>query len=174
MPPHSSYFLKSPRLGFLTWAMEDIPLALRLWGSPEVTKTFGGPFSDQQIHERLNREIANQLAYNLQYWPVFLLTNAEFAGCCGLRPYNLEKQFFELGFHFLPQFWGKGLASEAAQAVISYAFGPLALKGLFAGHHPQNAASARVLQKLGFHYTHDELYAPTGLMNPSYFLAPPR
>ena len=173
MPPQNTYFLNSPRLGFRTWSMEDVPLALALWGNLEVTKTFGGPFSESQILERLAREIANQLSYKLQYWPVFLLATNEFAGCCGLRLYKQGKQIFELGFHFLPQFWGKGLATEAAQAVISYAFGPLALKGLFAGHHPDNAASKKVLEKLGFRYTHDELYPPTGLMNPSYFLAPP-
>lgn len=174
MSPQSSYFLQSPRLGFRVWTMEDLPFALSLWGNLEVTRTFGGPFSEGQIHERLVREIANQLAYKLQYWPVFLLDDDDFAGCCGLRPYKQEKRIFELGFHFCPQYWGKGFATEAAQAVISYAFGPLGLKGLFAGHHPQNATSARVLQKLGFRYTHDELYPATGLMNPSYFLAPPR
>jgi [ribosomal protein S5]-alanine N-acetyltransferase len=172
--PNLSSFLTSPRLGFRTWSTEDLPLAQSLWGNLDVTKTFGGPFTQSQIQERLNREIANQRTHHLQYWPVFFLATGEFTGCCGLRPYDLEKQIFELGFHFLPNFWGKGIATEAAQTVIAYAFGPLALKGLFAGHHPENAASARVLQKLGFHYTHDELYKPTNLMNPSYFLPPPR
>ena len=172
--PQPNHFLKSPRLGFRTWSMDDVPLAVKLWGNAEVTHTFGGPFSEPQILERLAREIANQLAWKLQYWPIFLLENADFAGCCGLRPYKEAKQIFELGFHLLPQFWGKGFATEAAQAVISHAFGPLNLKGLFAGHHPGNAASAQVLKKLGFRYTHDELYAPTGAMHPSYFLAPPK
>ena len=173
MPANSPYFLNSSRLGFRTWSPADLPLAQSLWGNLEVTKSFGGPFSQSQIQERLNGEIANQLTHHLQYWPVFFLNTVEFTGCCGLRPYDLEKQIFELGFHFLPKFWGKGLATEGAQIVIAYAFGPLALKGLFAGHHPENTASARVLQKLGFCYTHDELYPPTGLMNPSYFLSPP-
>lgn len=168
------YFLKSPRLGFRTWTRDDLPLALALWGNLEVTRTFGGPFSEAQIRERLEREIANLLTHKVQYWPVFLLEGGEFAGCCGLRPYKPKQQIFELGFHFLPLHWGKGLATEAAQTVIAYAFGSLGLKGLFAGHHPQNAASARVLQKLGFRYTHDEFYPPTRELHPSYFLAPPR
>lgn len=174
MPPQSSYFLQSSRLGFRTWSMEDVPLAVKLWGNAEVTRTFGGPFSETQILERLAREIANQLAYKLQYWPVFYLQDQEFAGCCGLRPYKIGIQIFELGFHFLPEHWGKGLATEAAQAVINYAFATLALKGLFAGHHPANAASSSVLKKLGFRYTHDEVYPPTGELHPSYFLAPPK
>jgi RimJ/RimL family protein N-acetyltransferase len=57
--------------------------------------------------------------------------------------------------------------------VISYAFETIGAKALFAGHHPENAASRRVLAKLGFRHTHDELYAPTGLLHPSYLLERP-
>ena len=74
-----------------------------------------------------------------------------------------------------PQFLGVkvygGLAVEAARAVIEYALTTLGAAGLFAGHHPANEASRRVLIKLGFHYTHDEFYPPTGLNHPSYRLA---
>ena len=53
---------------------------------------------------------------------------------------------------------------------MEYAFSTLGVKGLFAGHNPANEASRRVLEKLGFRYTHDEFYAPTGLNHPSYIL----
>lgn len=172
--PQPIYFLKSPRLGFRTWCLEDFSLARTLWGNLDVSKSLGGPFSESQIQERLAREISFQSAHNLQYWPIFLLTNDRFVGCCGLRPYDLAKQIFELGYHLCPQFWGKGLATEAAESVISYAFGPLGLENLFAGHHPDNLISKRILEKLGFRYTHDEIYPATGLLNPSYFLARPR
>jgi hypothetical protein len=43
---------------------------------------------------------------------------------------------------------------------------------LFAGHHPENDACRRMLVALGFRYTHDELYAPTGREHPSYILMP--
>jgi RimJ/RimL family protein N-acetyltransferase len=77
----------------------------------------------------------------------------------------------ELGFHLRPEHWGKGLATEAARAAIAFAFDRLRSEELFAGHHPANAASARTLRKLGFRYSHDELYPPTGLRHPSYVLA---
>jgi [ribosomal protein S5]-alanine N-acetyltransferase len=165
------YFLKSPRLGFRLWSMDDLSLALTLWGDSQVSRFLGGPFSPEQIRARLTREIEIQRDHRIQYWPVFLLTNGEFAGCCGLRPY--KEQVPELGFHFLPSHWGKGIASEAGRAVISYAFDPFGAKALFAGHHPDNAASARVLEKLGFRYTHHEIYPPTGEMHPSYLLERP-
>jgi ribosomal-protein-alanine N-acetyltransferase len=164
------YFLESPRLGFRLWSMNEFPLALRLWGAPEVTRLFGGPFSSEQVRERLRREIETMRVHKVQYWPVFFLSDGEFAGCCGLRPYRIAEHIYELGFHFLSTHWGKGLASEAGQAVISYAFDLLGAKALFAGHHPDNAASARVLAKFGFRFTHKELYAPTAQLHLSYRL----
>jgi ribosomal-protein-alanine N-acetyltransferase len=46
----------------------------------------------------------------------------------------------------------------------------LEVTGLFAGHNPKNEASRHILAKLGFRYTHDELYEPTGLQHPCYLL----
>ena len=62
-------------------------------------------------------------------------------------------------------------ATEAARAVVRFAFTRLAAAALFAGHHPDNTASAGVLTKLGFCLTHTELYPPTGLHHPSYWLS---
>jgi len=65
---------------------------------------------------------------------------------------------------------GQGLASEAARAVIAHAFEELGAGALFAGHHPDNASSRRVLKKLGFVETRSELFEGTGLMHPGYLL----
>ena len=56
----------------------------------------------------------------------------------------------ELGYRFFPEYWGKGLATEAGQASIEFARSDLGLKRLVAMVHPDNVASARVLAKLGF------------------------
>ena len=52
-----SYFLDSNRLGFREWSQDDLPLARTLWGNAAVTKFIGGPFSERQIEDRLNKEI---------------------------------------------------------------------------------------------------------------------
>ncbi len=154
---HEPYFLKSARLGFRCWTKEDLPLAQELWGDIEVTRFFGGPFSEEEIAKRLD-------------WPIHLLSDNELVGCCGLRPYRLEDGIPELGFHLRPKFWGQGLAPEAARAVIDFAFKTIGAKGLSAGHHPENVASKKVLEKLGFRYTHDEFFAVLGMNIPYYLL----
>lgn len=167
------YFLKTPRLGFSCWSMDDLPLALALWGDPCVTRLIGGPLSPEEAEQRLRSEIASMSAYGVQYWPIFLLAGGAHAGCCGLRPYRSQDRIYELGFHLRPAYWGQGLATEAGRAAVAYAFERLGAAALFAGHHPANATSRAVLEKLGFRFTHEELYPPTGLKHPSYLLARP-
>lgn len=164
-------FIETARLGFSLWREDDIDLAMALWGDPLVSKYIGkgGVFTERQISERLKSEIHNQVRYGVQYWPVHTKDTGEFIGCCGLRPYDVDKAMYELGFHLMSACWGKGYGTEAARAVVDYAYDPLGASGLFSGHHPNNLASAKVLGKLGFAYSHDELYAPTGLCHPSYF-----
>ncbi|HTR65501.1 MAG TPA: GNAT family N-acetyltransferase [Terriglobales bacterium] len=164
------YFLKTNRLGCRHWSEDDLPLALGLWGDPDVTRYIGGPFSPEQVAARLKLEIDRQGNYGIQYWPIFLLSTDEHVGCAGLRPH--KELIPELGFHLRRAFWGQGLAEEAARAVIEFAFRSLGAKSIFAAHDPKNAASCHVLQKLGFCYTHHELYPPTGEMHPSYLLQP--
>ncbi len=159
-----SYFLQSPRLGFRRWTEDDLDLAFQLWGDAEVTRLIGGPFSREYAAARLAREMAS----DLQYWPIFLRETGEHVGCCGLRPHRPDLP--ALGFHLRPAYWGRGLGEEAARAVIDHAFHTLGITALFAGHHPQNTRSRALLEKLGFAYTGDELYPPTGLQHPSYVL----
>ena len=167
---HAKYFLTTKRLGFREWSAMDLPLAIALWGDPEVTRRMGGPFSDDEIRNRLAAEIASMADRGVQYWPLFFLTNDDYVGCAGLRPYQPSEQIYEIGFHLRPAYWRQGLAEEAGKAIIAYAFEPLGVKGLFAGHHPANAASRRVLGKLGFRFTREEFYPPTGMKHPSYLL----
>jgi RimJ/RimL family protein N-acetyltransferase len=56
----------------------------------------------------------------------------------------------ELGYRFLPEYWGRGLATEAGQASIDFARATVGLSRLIALVHPDNTASARVVTKLGF------------------------
>jgi RimJ/RimL family protein N-acetyltransferase len=143
---------------------------MQLWGNSEVTALIGGPFTPEMVQARLAKEIAQMKEIGVQYWPIFLLERNQHVGCAGLRPYRIERRVYELGVHLRPAFWGKGLATEAARTAIRYGFDILGAEALFAGHNPNNTASRRLLSKLGFEYTHDELYAPTGLMHPSYLL----
>ena len=166
------YFIKTIRIGFSNWSDADLNLASQLWGESEVTQYIcsTGKFTQEDIVNRLNTEINNHALYHIQYWPIFELSTEELIGCCGIRPFKSDSNSYELGFHLRSKYWGQGYASEAAKAAIDYSFHILKAKKLYAGHHPQNKASEKLLLKLGFQPIGTEFYAPTGLYHPSYEL----
>lgn len=57
----------------------------------------------------------------------------------------------EIGYLLLPKFWGHGFATEAAQAVMQLAFGPLEARVVLIGCDEGNHRSAGVAQRLGLH-----------------------
>jgi ribosomal-protein-alanine N-acetyltransferase len=166
------FFMNTVRLGFSIWDENDMADALELWGNSEVAKfiTANGKMSEQDIQERLKKEIETYNNFKIQYWPIYLIETNQNAGCCGLRPYDSENNVLEMGIHLKEEYWGNGLAKEACNKVIEYAFEILRVDALFAGHNPKNTASAKLLKKLGFKYIQDEFYPPTGLNHPSYLM----
>lgn len=164
------YFLETDRIVFSHWTEDDEHLAHLVWGEEMVTRYISktGKFTGQEIKDRLNMEISNEKQFNVQYWPIFDKETHELIGCCGLRPHDIDKCIYEIGFHVRGKYWGKGLGTESANAVMQYAFNHVNASALFAGHNPDNVNSKKVLEKLGFAYIGDEYYAPTGLYHPSY------
>lgn len=69
------------------------------------------------------------------------------AGSAGIVVHGSEA---ELGYWIAAPFWGRGIATEAAQAVCAETFQTLDVARLTAGHFADNPASGRVLRKLGF------------------------
>ena len=170
----SSVPAPTARLTFRRWFDDDLPLARVLFGDPRVTSFVGGPFDEASVAARLATELANQREHGIAYWPILLYGSREI-GCCGLKPRPggsgpREGRVYELGFYLLPPYWGQGFAAEAGESVVAYAFDVLGADALFAGHHPENHGSQRALEKIGFRYTHDELYPPTGLEHRGYEL----
>ncbi len=69
-------------------------------------------------------------------------------GAGGLR--YLEKGNWEIGYWLAPDYWGRGLATEAARALVVFGFEKLGAEALQSGHFADNPASGRVLEKAGF------------------------
>ena len=87
-------------------------------------------------------------------WAVLDKVSQEFLGWSGLKlwkePLNGLRNIYELGYRFIPKYWGKGYATESAQAWVNYAFEVLEVPTLYAITDPENVNSKKVLQKVGF------------------------
>ena len=168
-----SYFLTTQRLGFRHWTLADLPLAVALWGDPQVMSHMGGPSTPAAAAARLAVEIDRQATFGVQYWPIFDLATGEHAGCTGLRPFHDEPGALELGVHIARPFWGGRFGEEAARAAIAWAFDRCGATALMAGHGPENAASRALIQRLGFIFSHEERWGPLDLLHPYYRLHRP-
>lgn len=72
----------------------------------------------------------------------------------------------EIGWHLAEPYWGKGLATESAQCLVSYGFEVLALEAIWAVADPDNKASLAVMERLGMHHveTTDRYYGEQGAL----------
>ncbi|MBF9238108.1 GNAT family N-acetyltransferase [Hymenobacter sp. BT683] len=96
---------------------------------------------------------AQYAAVGIGRWAVLLRATGEFMGWAGLKlvagPVNGLQNFYDLGYRFRPGFWGQGYGYEAAQAWLSYGFETMKLPRICAYADVENAASRRILEKVG-------------------------
>lgn len=98
--------------------------------------------------------IQNQYRKNgIGRFAVILKESDEFIGWCGIKfiteEENNHTNFYEIGYRFREEFWGKGFAYESAKAWYDYAFNELKVGILYASVHIDNLGSRRVLEKIG-------------------------
>lgn len=150
----------SARLVFRSWSEGDSALAESLWCDLEVTRFFGGPVSREQVHDRLKIECERNRSLGMQYWPIFLRETGDFAGCAGLRPWSMDSQTIEVGVNLMRSAWGLRLGEEALLAVLAHGFNTLDLSVIVAGHGVAHENSRKLLERVGFRYTHNILWGP--------------
>ena len=144
--------LETDRLILRTWAYQDVDAAFRIWGDAEVMRFVGKPFESLEVaHTALGNAIAAQERYGFCLWAAVEKSSEKVIGCCGFHPYE-NGTALELAYHFIPSSWGRGYATESAAACVKYGFEGLNKPKIVAFAHPDNAASDRVLEKVGMRY----------------------
>lgn len=142
--------LSTARLVLRPFAPADAPLLALRAGAREIADTtiaIPHPYSENQAREWISR-MADPAAKESEF--AFAITsNKELIGAVGLRDINREHAAAELGTWIGKDFWGKGYATEAAQAVVRFGFERLNLNRICAHHMVRNPASGRMLSKIG-------------------------
>lgn len=90
--------------------------------------------------------------YGYGRWAVVDKSNDKVIGFCGLK-YLPEIGMPDVGYRFLPEYWGKGLATETAIACVEYCRSSLGITKFFADVMADNIASVKVIKKLGLKFT---------------------
>jgi len=137
-------------------AMNRLPEVMRFIGG-------GGPETPEGTRAMIERVQARWADWGYSWWSFLAEDTGQVLGAGAiqhLRPEAgpvtdfeaLRSQPLEIGWRLHPDFWGKGLASEAAQAMAAFAFDTLAAQELLAVRHPDNIDSQRVMERLGMRY----------------------
>lgn len=149
--------VETERLYLRRFTIEDAELVLLLNSNVEVLKYLDEPPLQDIPHAEkiLNDMIFPQYKLGLGRWAVFIKESDTFIGWCGLK-YRPELDEIDLGYRYIPQYWGKGYAYEAAKAALDYGFTGLKLKTIIGRAHVDNTASLHILQKLNMQYLGEE------------------
>jgi ribosomal-protein-alanine N-acetyltransferase len=130
----------------------DVSAVHTLWTDPYVRRFL---WDDQVISDEVAAAVLAASAGDFAHhgfglWGVFDRERDRLIGFCGLRSSGGETP--ELLYGLLPAWSGRGLATEAARAVLTYAFTTLALPQVVAVTDVPNAASVRVMERLGMRF----------------------
>jgi len=165
--------IDTPRLLIRPLKAADAKPLAALWSDPAVTRYMGGPRDAVTVHRQVQEDARAGTIRRLDLWPVVERATGQVIGNCGLTEKEVDgKQEIELVYVFATSAWGKGFATEAAAAIRDHAFRHLAVPGLIALIDPENAASARVAEKVGMHLE-GETRRPGGKIMHIYAMSAP-
>lgn len=146
--------IETQHLTLRKFSVDDAAFVRELLNDESFVRSIGdkGVRSDEDAAVYIqNGPIASYERFGFGLYAVELKGTRELVGMSGL----LKRDSLpdpDIGFAFLPRFWKKGYAFEAAEAVIKYGKEVLGLKRVLAITMPENAGSIRVLEKIGLRF----------------------
>lgn len=148
--------IETQRLLLREMTDDDAPGMFALDSDPKVLT-----YLNSQPHTDIAQSLAVIHFVQQQYrdngigrWAVLLKDTNTFIGWAGLKlnktPLNGHVNYLDLGYRFIPEYWGKGYATEASRVSLSYGFKILKAPVIYAAVMLGNEASQNVLEKVGF------------------------
>jgi RimJ/RimL family protein N-acetyltransferase len=117
---------------------------------PEVVRDMiWGPNSEEQTREFVARTLEQQGKRPRLQYGLVIEFEGKVVGAVRIDVQNESKREADLGYVVHQKFWRRGIATEAARALLKFGFGQLKLHRLWATCDPSNAGSIRVLEKIG-------------------------
>ena len=144
--------IETPRLILREWTETDIPEFARLNSDERVMEYFLKPLSYRETVDFYNRIQEEFKTHGFGLYAVEDKVTRAFMGYVGLHNVTFEIDFaptVEIGWRLLPEFWGKGYATEAAMVCVGYAKRDLKLQEIVSFTSLLNKRSERVMQKIG-------------------------
>ena len=160
-------YIETERLILRDLRDEDIDGIYELDSNPLVHKYLGNnPITTKKKAEEIVRFV--QLQYKergIGRFAVIEKYSGNFIGWSGLK-LNLEEKealngkqkFYDIGYRLIPEFWGKGYATESSVKMLQYGFETLKLNTIVGAAEAANIASNKVLKKIGLKFINEFKY----------------
>jgi RimJ/RimL family protein N-acetyltransferase len=152
--------ITTERLNLRTWIADDIPLMTAISSDPKVMEYFPST-QDLKATQQLIHYINEQHdKYGYSLYAVEIKNTGEFIGFVGLAHPSFDIPNFkpqglpivEIGWRLSSKHWGRGYATEAAKAVLAYAFNELNLDEIISFTTIENKKSRNVMEKIGLQH----------------------
>jgi ribosomal-protein-alanine N-acetyltransferase len=146
---------ESTRLFLRHLHIGDLDAMAAIFADPEGDPLGSGPQSRQRTQRWIERALdCYYRDWGFGPWAVIHKADRRLIGFCGLDILEEAdgRREIELGYRFARPYWGQGLATEAAGAVVRHAFDEMSLDRLISSIDPRNSAALRVAAKIGMSY----------------------
>ncbi|MBB5984084.1 GNAT family N-acetyltransferase [Sphingobium lignivorans] len=144
---------RTERLLLRGWDEADLPAFLQATNTPTVMRWLGGVMDSAAQAALLERVMTCQARNGFCFWIVERIADGAMLGFCGLKradaPGSSVSGEMEVGWRLREDAWGQGYAREAATAALDLGFGRFGADRIVALTVPGNAASQRLMQRLG-------------------------
>lgn len=147
-----NFIVETERLALRVWAREDAEALFELARDAETMRYVGNgkPWADVgRAHEWLGWMEDSQRQRGYCRWAVVEKERGRVVGLCGF--FNVLGKV-DFGYLLARDRWGRGYATEVGRAALRHGFGVLGFGEVVARTAPDNSASRRVLEKLGFEF----------------------
>ena len=153
--------IETERLILRELLLTDIEGMFELDSNTEVHKYLGEkPVQTKQRAVEVIQFIREQYKnYGIGRFAAIEKKSGDFIGWSGLKfntgekeMLNEKKDFYDIGYRFIPRYWGKGYATESSLAILDYGFKELNLELIVGAAEIENEASNKILQKIGLKY----------------------
>ncbi|HXN85487.1 MAG TPA: GNAT family N-acetyltransferase [Candidatus Binataceae bacterium] len=149
----------TPRMDANRITEDDFADLLRMNQNATVMATLGGIKTEAQTREFLRSGIEHWERHGYGIWIFRTRDQGRFVGRAGLRNVTIENSAeVELLYALMPEFWRQGFATEMSRAILETA-AALGIADIVAFTMPTNVGSRGVMEKVGFTYERDFIWA---------------
>jgi len=151
--------LETPRLILRPFDEKDVDQMSELMANPDFMRFSLGPKTHEQTAAFLETVIGWHRAGLLSPFAVVIRSDGVLVGYCGFLHQDVDgEKEIEIGYRLHPDYWNRGIATEAARKVRDHAFSDLELPRVISLIHCDNIPSRRVAEKIGMTFEKEILF----------------